>query len=272
MAKGQPKIKEPETWDEFLVRAWGHFRSMNREDTIPASNYPFQPGEEVIFGNQPDVRVEEVHDNGRILVLSHHDRGEVRGKPYDNQRRLPIVTWWNHVYPKTTVKNTNFSRPRLHGDYRQSDLRSLLDMTYHRGLIDSPIYQRDYVWALEDKQRLIGSVFARVDIGKFVFLEHPHPEYRLEIVDGKQRLAALRDFREGRFPYKGHTWFELSGADKFSFGDIMTQMVLLNGDVVKPVDVLRMFLDLNEGGVPQTSEHVRKVRELYEKTLAEEKK
>jgi hypothetical protein len=34
---------------------------------------------------------------------------------------------------------------------------------------------------------------------------------------------------------------------------------------VPQVDVIRTFLDINEGGVPQTPEHVKHVRELYEK-------
>ena len=70
-------------------------------------------------------------------------------------------------------------------------------MAYHRGLIDNPDYQRGYVWTLEDKQKLIQSIFNRADIGKFVFIEDEnYREYRLEVIDGKQRLRAILDYYE----------------------------------------------------------------------------
>lgn len=268
--KKQSKIKPPETWDEFLAQAWDRWRSMGADKVVPEACYKFQVGERVRYGSHAEGRVVEVHDEGRIIVIAVPDKGEHRGQPYDNRRDLPHIEWWIDLEPIEPEQPTHFRRERILTEYRQQNLWALLSTTYSRGLLDSPVYQRDYVWTLADKQRLIGSLFARNDIGKFVFLEHEHPEYQLEVVDGKQRLSAIREYYEGRFPYEGYTWHQLSWEDKRALLDPMVQIALLDAKHVSQADILWLFLSLNEGGVPQTPEHVAKVRALYDKVKNEE--
>jgi hypothetical protein len=100
---------------------------------------------------------------------------------------------------------------------------------------------------------------------------HPHPEYRLEIIDGKQRLKAIMEFLEGRFKYEGVNWFQLSWSDKQGFTDNMVQVGKLQADRVKKSDILWLFLTVNRGGVPQTEEHIAKAKALYEQAVREEK-
>ena len=269
--KREPKVVEPKTWEEFLVREWEQWRVHHSEDHPPSVNYNYKVGQQVIYGRMPDCRVEEIHRDGQLIVISFHDRGENYGKPYDNNRRLPRICWWSDIDPIEPVEETKFSRPRIQTQYTQTSLDSLMHTAYRRGFIDSPDYQRGYVWTLEDKQRLIKSIFDRMDIGKFVTLEYPYPENRLEIVDGKQRLRAIMDFYEGRFAYEGKTWFQLSWMDKQSFTDIMVQVAQLDASMVKKSDILWLFLAINKGGVPQTEEHVSHARALYEKALQNEK-
>ena len=274
MKKNQPKIKSPETYSEFLESEYNHFhiRMEDEEQNIPPSNYPYRVGESVIYGARPDCRVEEILMDGRLIHISTHDRGETYGRPYDNNRRLPLLVWWINLEPIEPVENTSFSRPRINAQYMNTTLDGLLHTTYYRGLIDSPDYQRDYVWTLEDKQRLIRSIFNRMDIGKFVFLERPYPEHRLEVVDGKQRLNAILDFTQGRFPYEGKTWFQISRSDKSDFEDLMVQSCTLHSDKVSKSDILWLFLSINTGGVPQTEEHVAKAQRLYMEALKAEGK
>jgi RNAse (barnase) inhibitor barstar len=272
MAKKTVKTPEPVTYEDFLAKEWDSYRvNMALEAAnIPPSNYDFKVGEDVIYGNHEDVKVEEILMDGKLLHLSKHDRGTTYGKAWDNNRRLPILRWWIDVDPVSTVEDTHFNRPRVHTNYTQSGLDSLVHKVYHRGLIDSPDYQRDYVWTLEDKQRLIQSIFDRADIGKFLFLEHPHPEYRLEVVDGKQRLNAILQFIEGRFEFKGKTWFQLSREDKYAFFDLMVQTAQLDATHIKKSDILWLFLTVNVGGVPQTEEHIAKARKMYKEAIFEE--
>lgn len=274
MAKKQPQPKKPETYEEFLAQAWSQFRNLGDEcdPNVSPSNYPYRVGELVRYGNRPDCRVEEILKDGKLIHISSHDRGEVYGKPYDNARRLPILVWWMELEPIMPEEHTQFARPRIHTEYTQTSLDSLIQTIYHRGLIDSPTYQRDYVWTLDNKQKLVQSIMDRADIGKFLFLEYPYPEYRLEVVDGKQRLNAIREFYEGRFPFKGKTWFQFSRGDKHAFGDIMTQSAKLDAEKVSKADVLWLFLSINTGGVPQTEEHVAKAKRLYEEALKTEAK
>jgi len=274
MAKRQPKPKTPVTYADFLAKEWDSYTTHKEQElkNIPESNYPFKVGEPVIIGNLHECRVEEILMDGKLLHISRHDRGVTYGKPWDNERRLPGLFWWISVEPVAPIENTNFRRPRVNTDYQQTSLDGLVHQVYHRGLMTSPDYQRDYVWTLEDKQRLIQSIFDRADIGKFVFLEREWPENRLEVVDGKQRLNAITEFMQGRFAFRGKTYFQLSNEDKGAFTDIMVQMARLDNKYVKKSDVLWLFLSINAGGVPQTEEHIAKARKLYEKALAEESK
>lgn len=71
-------------------------------------------------------------------------------------------------------------------------------------LID-PEYQRPGgVWSLDKKQLFIDSLINRYDIPKFYFHalagEYATDDYKYAIIDGRQRLEAIWDFFEGRFP------------------------------------------------------------------------
>ena len=267
MAKRQIKRPDPQTYEDFLERAHEQFRCLGADNIIPPSNYPFRIGQPVSYGGYQECLVEELLENGRLLLLSYADKGERRGEPYDNQRRLPVLVWWVNVEPLDEIQETNFSRPRIACNYMQHDLRALISRVYHRGLIDSPEYQRDYVWTLEDKQRLIRSIFNRTDIGKFIFLEHEYPENRLEVIDGKQRLNAILEFTQGHFTFEGKTWFQLSWLDKRSFHDLMVQSADLDAKRMKKSDILWLFLSINTAGVPQTEAHVAKTQKMYEEAL-----
>jgi hypothetical protein len=273
MAKREPKIKEPQTYEEFLAREWKsfHVHSGDYDANVPPSNYPFKVGESVRYGARHEPRVEEVLKDGRLLHLSVHDRGTTYGKDWDNHRRIPVLVWWTSVDPIALEEDTAFGRPRINIQYTQTSMGALLHYAYWRGLLDSPDYQRDYVWTLEDKQRLVKSIMNRMDIGKFVFLERPYPENRYEVVDGKQRLNAILDFTQGRFPYEGKTWFQFSRDDKNVFEDLTVQIATMHSEKVSKADILWLFLSINTGGVPQTEEHVAKAQKLYLEALEAER-
>jgi Protein of unknown function DUF262 len=269
--KKQPKIVPPVTWDDLVQAEKVLFSLHNSTDHVSPVNYFFKVGEKVIIGALCDAIVEEVLDGGKLLLVSYHDKGSRYGVPYDAGRK-PRFFWWHDLHPVDTIKDTHFGRPRIFTQYSQTDLRSLIHTSYYRGFMDSPEYQREYVWTLADKQRLVRSLLERADIGKFLLLEHPYPENRLEVIDGKQRLAAIKDFVEGRYPYEGYTWFQFSQNDKFTFWDNMIQTATMQSDKVKKSDILWQFLSLNRGGVPQTEEHISKVKRLYEEAIEKEAK
>jgi hypothetical protein len=273
MANHKQTKKAPETYEEFLEREWKNHNIHYADYHIPPSNYPFKVGQSVIYGALPDVRVEEILDNGRLLHISYHDRGESYGRPFDHNRRLPRIVWWIDVETITTGAESVGGTPSyLRASYSNTGLDSIIHRVYAHGLIDTPDYQRGYVWTDEDRVRLIDSIFNGFDIGKFVFVRYPYPENRDEVVDGKQRLQAIIAFREGRFAYKGKTWYELAQMDRNNFENLQVQYAELRGEEYKKSDILWLFLSINAGGVPQTEEHISKTRKMYLQALEEESK
>jgi hypothetical protein len=270
MAKKKEVRIEPRTWEEFLAVEWTSFELHHKNDHPPECNYRFRPGQEVRIGMLSECRVEDTFRDGQLVLVSYHDRGETYGKPYDNKRRLPRLVWWNSLAPIEGVEDTHFGRDRIQTQMSQTGLSMFLHALYSRGTIDSPEYQRGYVWTFPDKHRLIESIFNRTDIGKFLLMEYPD-DNRLEIVDGKQRIRAIMDYVENRFHYRGKTYFQLSWQDKLRLTDVMVQTATLQADKVKKSDVLWLFLAINKGGVPQTEEHLSKAQALYEAALKDER-
>jgi len=72
--------------------------------------------------------------------------------------------------------------------------------------LDPPYQRLADIWPLEKKQLLIDSLLNGFDIPKFYFHDfYPgklidNEEFRFAIIDGKQRLSAVWDFIDGKFP------------------------------------------------------------------------
>lgn len=127
-----------------------------------------------------------------------------------------------------------------------------------------PDYQRELVWSIEDKVKLIQSIFENVDIGKFLFVHlewddrEDHKSY--EVIDGKQRITALVEFYENRFPYKGKYYKDLHPRDKNHFYDYCVSFVEVKNITQK--QKYQYFLKVNTGGKVVAEEHLDHVREL----------
>lgn len=70
-------------------------------------------------------------------------------------------------------------------------------------------YQRGSVWSLDQKRNLIKSLLMGLPIGAIIVADIGYqgpesPDHR--VVDGKQRIEAVRDFAAGRLTVPGH-WF-----------------------------------------------------------------
>jgi hypothetical protein len=183
--------------------------------------------------------------------------------------------------------------PRLFSTYqRHPALNTSLDGIIHYlhsgGIVCDPLYQRDYVWSEDNKDQLIESVFDRLDIGSFLFVRHAgykhkgdattktyrtlmgtdvviprQDDYTVSIIDGQQRLTTLLDFYMDRRPYKGVYFSQLHPSDRHEFEDFSVMLRIIEEDKVSEKDIVRMFLQSNRG-VPQTPEHLDKVRAMYE--------
>jgi hypothetical protein len=94
-----------------------------------------------------------------------------------------------------------------------------------------------------------------------------------EILDGKQRIQTLKDFTQSRFPYRPENddpvyWHQLNRRDRSFFERRTIQFSELDGENLSRTDLLEIFLDVNAGGVPQSEEHLTKVRQMLKEEKA----
>jgi uncharacterized protein with ParB-like and HNH nuclease domain len=87
-------------------------------------------------------------------------------------------------------------------------------------------------------------------------------EYLYEILDGKQRVRALLDFYENRFPYKGKYFNDLCVRDQNWF----CERTISVAEVAKASrkDLLKYFVILNTAGKTMSEEHIEKVKAMIE--------
>lgn len=142
--------------------------------------------------------------------------------------------------------------------FTQDDLRPHLDL-------NAP-YQRGLVWGVTRKRNLIRSLLSGIPVPSIVINDR---SVRFEgwdaerdpfyvVVDGKQRITALRDFVDGKFSVPGH-WFDVD-ADEVRFTELdkpaqrkfMHRPIAVSEAKLATLDEERDMFDLiNFGGVPQ---------------------
>lgn len=82
------------------------------------------------------------------------------------------------------------------------DIATLYRRIIHHRLDLQPNFQRGEVWGKGKKQRLIDSILRGWHIPPVHVIQVPFSD-KQEVLDGQQRLAAIRDFMSGKFPVNG---------------------------------------------------------------------
>ena len=139
-------------------------------------------------------------------------------------------------------------------------------------------YQREFVWSLKDKQLLIESIYQGIDCGKILIrnrswgtLEKMQADGETvlafrEVVDGKQRLDAVRGFIQLEYPDMAGNYFsDLSYYSQHRFTDHQLFMYAEMPESTTDEEVIRQFLKMNFSGVPQSEDHINYVRSLQKK-------
>lgn len=126
----------------------------------------------------------------------------------------------------------------------------------------NPDFQRGHVWT-EDKQiKYVEFVLRNGRSGRDIFWNCPGWmdtfEGGLVLVDGKQRIEAVRRFMDNEIPAFGCLFNEYE--DSLSSGNASFTFHVNNLKTRK--QVLQWYLDLNGGGVIHTEEELSKVRDL----------
>lgn len=79
----------------------------------------------------------------------------------------------------------------------------------------------------------------------------------IEIIDGKQRLNAVRGWLKDEFPTFGHIFSQWEGPMRGHLLKFDFQLCSLSAK-----EVLKLYLNFNAGGTPHSKEELDKVRAL----------
>jgi len=83
-----------------------------------------------------------------------------------------------------------------------------------------PEYQRRSVWDVKKRSAFIESILLNIPIPTLFLFERELSRY--EVMDGQQRISAVVDFYEGRYPLKGlEKWAELNGLRYTDLPDVL---------------------------------------------------
>ena len=231
---------------QAALEGYSYERAYHTAKQAGEPSYRFAVGDKVQVGHLLNCVVDEILEGGYMYLVRS-------GPSSDN-----YSCWaWTNVRPLDDDKDTRFAKrdsalSRLH--YSNRNIYSLLNYHYLFGVDFKPDYQRGSVWDEEDREKLLDSIFAGREIGRFVFKQLPFNRTNddgnyYEIVDGKQRMLTLLAFYENRFPYKGVFYNDLSVLDKNWFMDAPIGVAELDQNTTR-AEVLEVFLALNEGGKP----------------------
>lgn len=236
-------------------------------DNIPDASVKFEVGEDVIIGNLIKPKILEVLHGGKIYLVNYWTKGAQN----DYSTKDKIFNYksyfsWDSV-EKISKNDSNFSNWDCR-NYRISffsqDISELFNKLYSFGVDLEPDYQRGYVWEESDKVELIRSIFDGIEIGKFVFVSLPYSGVRTkfyEILDGKQRLSTIKDFRESKFKFEGYFWHELSIKDRSFFENSMVSVGEVREGASKEF-ILNQFIRLNSFGKVMDTKHLERIKKM----------
>jgi len=132
------------------------------------------------------------------------------------------------------------------------------------GLDLDPDYQRGHVWTQAQQIAFVEFCLMGGEVGRTIIVNAPAwnngSSYKgSTLVDGKQRLEAVRKFIRDELPiFGGHTRSQIKGELRMFMGRFKWRVVALK----TREDVLRLYLSLNAGGTPHAAEEIERVRAM----------
>lgn len=215
----------------------------NNQLTVVSQKDDVEEDQEELFGKLLDLasRIDEAEKLGVDLSEIDGEACDRTAKPYDPN--------------KIRVEQKVFS------------LRQIYDMINCGDLDISPDFQRNEVWDSFRKSRLIESILLRIPLPMFYFSEDE--KGILSVVDGLQRLSAIKDFMDNKLmlrelEYLGNCdgkSYSLEGRSIeekykrwFNATQISANVITADSPYQVKFDVFRR---LNTGGKPLNSQELR---------------
>ena len=167
------------------------------------------------------------------------------------------------------LESETFSANEIDVDISTVNLGYITQMLENGGINLSPDFQRSTdIWDVTKKSRLIESVLMGLPLPSFFFFED-EANFKLSVIDGVQRLCALRDFLDEKHPMKLKGMQFLTNLEDFVYADLprpearrlkmldVTMNVLRKGT---PANVKYIIFErINNGGEKLNDQELRHV-------------
>ena len=164
------------------------------------------------------------------------------------------------------------ARYEIHQEW--NNLESFLaDYQENDGLDLLPEFQRGHVWTPAQQQAYVENMLAGSEVSRHILFNHlywersdrpiPAPKGTMTIVDGLQRLEAVRRFLRDDLEVFGLRRSQLGGR-RAAGAYFKIRIIQLD-----PVAVLRLYLAVNGGGTPHSEQEISRVQGLLERAQAD---
>lgn len=130
----------------------------------------------------------------------------------------------------------------------------------------NPDFQRAHVWTREQQAAYVEYILRGGEVAKDIIFNAPDwPEtgedQKIVLVDGKQRLEAVRAFLRDELEVFGTKYSEFEDSLRFTTARFNFRVCSLS----TREEVLEFYLNINAGGTPHTQKELRRVQGLLEK-------
>lgn len=102
---------------------------------------------------------------------------------------------------------------------------SIVDMI-DNGIMELPIFQRNYVWDISKASKLIESLILGLPVPELFFYSEGDENSTYKIIDGQQRLLSIYFFLKGRFPKNAKS--RVAICKELNFGKDLTTLMADN--------------------------------------------
>lgn len=146
-------------------------------------------------------------------------------------------------------------------------VRQIEEWVETEGLQMNPDFQRGHVWTEEQQIAFVETVLkGGAKNARVIYLNNPNwtkhsdREYTdFVCIDGLQRYTAIKRFINNEIPAFGHLCNEY---EDLRYLRMNTDMRINVNDLATKADVLKWYLQTNDGGTPHTKEEIDRVKNM----------
>lgn len=126
-----------------------------------------------------------------------------------------------------------------------------------------PPFQRPPVWGWKQQEKFVESLILGLPIGSYTYSQSYGMPTDGWLIDGQQRMIAIKNYLDNRFKVFGAYWRELSQVDVRRFHGMSFPAYVLKECDEK--ELLKLYIALNYGGTSHTiGDKAKAMRRLQE--------